>query len=343
MLKELMTKIEKIIVRMPNWIGDLVMATPVLADLRKNFPDASITAMCCAPICDLLKQDQSIDELFCFKKPKNNFLRRESRDIIAKIRAGKYDLGILLTNSFSSAWWFWQGGVKRRIGYSGNFRSFLLSDSLSFPKEKEHAVISYKRILSPLGIAISKTPPKLFVTDKEVQESKTLLFRQGYKAGKKLIGMNPGAAYGSAKCWPPERFQQLAKKLLDRTDASIVFFGDVSMIPLVKKICQGLPERVIDLAGVSNLRELACIIKDCSVLVTNDSGPSHIAAAFEVPVIALFGSTDHEVTGPFGQSQNVIHKKTKCSPCFKRVCPIDFPCMKKISVDEVLERVLKYV
>src|SRR5690606_15627855 len=106
---------------------------------------------------------------------------------------------------------------------------------------------------------------------------------------------------------------------------------------------QELPEKVIDLAGVTSLRELVCIIKDCHVLLTNDSGPMHIAAAVNTPVIALFGSTDEELTGPYGQKKGVINKHVSCSPCFKRVCPIDFPCMKEISVDEVVERVLQHV
>src|SRR5258708_3823014 len=141
-----MTDPQNIIVRMPNWIGDLIMATPVLTDLRKRFPKASITAMCRTPICELLRKDEAIDELFCFTKPSNGFDRRQDlRDIIAKIEAGKYDTGILLTNTFSSAWWFWQGKVKRRIGYSAHLRRWLLNEPLPFRKEKEHIVDSYKR------------------------------------------------------------------------------------------------------------------------------------------------------------------------------------------------------
>lgn len=122
---------------MPNWIGDLVMATPVLTDLRKAFPKATITAMCKTPIADLLKEDASIDELFTFTKPSNQFDRREDfRDIIAKIQYGKYDAGILLPNSFSSAWWFWRGNVLRRIGYRGNGRSLLLTDPVSRCEKK---------------------------------------------------------------------------------------------------------------------------------------------------------------------------------------------------------------
>lgn len=334
---------QNILVRMPNWIGDLVMATPVLTDLRNAFPKATITAMCRTPICQLLKEDKAIDELFCFTKPANDFVRREERDIIAKIRAGKYDTGIILTNWFSSAWWFWQGNVKRRIGYVGHFRRYLLTDKLRMPEEKEHTVVTYKRLLTPLDIPISETAPRLYVTAKEVEESKQLLYQRGYVKGKKLVGINPGAAYGSAKCWPPERFRALAMRIMLETDAYVVFFGDATTASLVKEICVGLPEKVLDLAGITSLRELACIIKDCSVLVTNDSGPMHIGAALGTPLVALFGSTDDHATGPYGRKEEVIHKRVKCSPCFKRVCPIDFPCMKEISVDEVVQRVMKHV
>ena len=329
-----------IIVRMPNWIGDLVMATPVLIDLRRAFPKASITAMCRRPICALLEQEEAIDELFCFAKPANGFLRREQRDLIGKLQTGKYDVGILLTNSLSSAWWFWQGNVKRRIGFRGHFRSWLLSDSLA--REEEHQVESYKRLLHPLGISKSKTAPRLTVSEEEVQASKQLLYQRGYREGKTLIGINPGAAYGSAKCWPMERFRALALELL-KDGVYVVFFGDLSTAQLVKEICQGLPERVMNLAGVTSLRELMCLIRDCDVLVTNDSGPMHIAAALGTPLVALFGSTDDRATGPYGQSAAVLNKRVECSPCFKRTCPIDFRCMKGISVEEVLEKVRSHV
>lgn len=215
----------KILVRMPNWIGDLIMATPVLADLRKAYPEASITAMCRTPLCDLLKEDEAIDELFCFQRPANEFVRRdELRGIIAKIETGHYDIGILLPNSFSSAWWFWLGKVKQRIGYVGHFRRWLLTDPLPFLSNKEHLVVSYKRLLAPLKIPLSLTKPRLCVSEKEEKEAKEILCQRGYTKGQKLIGINPGAAFGSAKCWPPERFRALAMRLLLETQATIVFF-----------------------------------------------------------------------------------------------------------------------
>jgi heptosyltransferase-2 len=177
------------------------------------------------------------------------------------------------------------------------------------------------------------------VSKQEVEESKQLLYQRGYAKGKKLIGINPGAAYGSAKCWPLENFRALALKLIEPEDTFVVFFGDASTSSLVKQIRHGLPERIINLCGITNLRKLACLIKDCDVLVTNDSGPMHIGAAFEVPLVALFGSTDDALTGPYGQREAVINKRVSCAPCFKRVCPIDFRCMTRIAVEEVVAAV----
>src|SRR5581483_8263627 len=209
-------KPRNIIVRMPNWIGDLVMATPILSDLRKAYPEARITAMCRSPICELLKEDPEIDELFCFSKT-NGFGRRSGRrSVIEKLRKGEYDLGILLTHSLSSAWWFWLGNVKNRIGYQGNGRSLLLNHSLPFPSniQNQHLVVTYKTLLKPLGIPVSETPQHLYLSAKEISDSRALLRQHGIPEGAVVVGINPGATYGSAKCWLPERFREVTEKLL---------------------------------------------------------------------------------------------------------------------------------
>ncbi len=337
------SEFKKIIVRMPNWVGDLVMATPILTDLRRRFPDAEITAMCKSHLAELLKHDASINEIFSFTQAPYGFLRRsEGRDLIGKLRTGQYDLGILLTNSFSSAWMFWQGRVARRLGYKARLRTPLLTDGVEWPKKKRHQVDFYKALLKPLGIKKSESIPRLYITEKEIQASKELLYQRGYREDAPLFGINPGAAYGSAKCWPPKRFHALALQLLDKDpNAFIVFFGDASTASLVKEIVQDLPPRVIDLAGVTDLRELSCLIKDCDLLVTNDSGPMHIGAAVGTPLVALFGSTDEALTGPSGQEGAVIRKNVSCSPCFERVCPIDFRCMRGITVEEVVQSAME--
>lgn len=333
---------KKIIVRMPNWIGDLIMATPILTDLRAYFPDSEITAMCAHPLSDLLKEDKDIDELYSFTRLPNGFARRKAkRNIIEKLKDGKYDLGILLTNSFSSAWWFWQGRVKKRLGYSAHFRAPFLNCAVSWPKFKEHQVQHDKRLLKPLGIEISDTEPRIYLKKEEKEKAMELLYQRGYKAGSKLLGINPGAAYGEAKCWPADRYREVAKRLLDEDESLyIVFFGDTKGSAMTKEICQGLNGRAINMAGATNLRELACLLSSCDLLLTNDSGPMHIASAVDTPVVALFGSTDPDLTGPYKKGV-VINKKVECSPCFKRKCPIDFRCMTRITVDFVVDNVQK--
>lgn len=334
---------KNIIVRLPNWIGDLVMATPVLADLKTAFPKASITAMVTEKISSLLEADPSIDELFSFSRIRGAVRRIANRSIVQKLRAGNYDLGILLTHSFSSAWHFWQGNIKRRIGFRLHQRGFLLTDPILPPsnQKKQHLVTTYKALLHPLGIATSKTAPKLYLKREEVENAWEFMTRFDIKQNTTLIGINPGAAYGSAKCWLPERFKEVAKRLINENpNYVILFFGDLSHKDLINSICAPLPSRAINLAGQTDLRSLTALISICSAFLTNDSGPMHIADSLGIPLVALFGSTDPVVTGPYRQNNQVLQKKESCSPCFKRVCPIDFPCMKNLTVDTVFKAVL---
>lgn len=333
---------KNIIVRMPNWVGDLVMATPILFDLRQKFPNSTITAMAQNPLCHLLKKDENINELFCFKKNKNIFLRRkENKNIIEKISEAKYDLGILLTNSFSSAWLFYQGEVQNICGFRKDFRNFLLDKALDYPKEEIHQVDKYKKLLRLVGIEKSHTKPTIYLDPVEIDKAMELLYQRGYKNTKTLIGINAFAKYGPAKCWPIERYKELAKKLSEDEKKCIVFLGDLEDEQIIKKILIDLPPNVINLAGKTSLRELSAIISKCDLFLTNDSGPMHIAAAFDIDQIALFGSTSNILTGPYSEKAVIINKQVKCSPCYKRICPIDFKCMQKITVNEVLEKIFQ--
>lgn len=334
-----------ILIRMPNWLGDLVMATPIIQDVRTKWPNASITAMCQSPVGALLENNPHLNEVLNFKKPSGWIRPSPHIDLINTLRRGEYNLGILLTNSFSSAWWFWRGHVKNRIGFAGNLRGLLLDKAIPFPQNKEtqHLVLTYKTLLYPLGIAPSSTPPTLYVSENEKKAAQALLKTKGYDPEKNiLIGINPGAAYGSAKCWLPERFHAVTEKLLLDPRVVVAYFGDPSGASLVNDICKGFTSRVLNFAGKTTLRELLALIQSCSVMLTNDSGPMHIAGALKVPLVALFGSTSDIKTGPYGGGV-VIHKKVECSPCYKRVCPIDFRCMKQIEVDEVYEAIRRQI
>lgn len=334
-----------IIVRMPNWLGDLVMATPVLAELRNKWPQSKITAMCQANVAPLLKNDPHIDEIFSYRRPSGWIHRSQHLDIIERLRQGEYDLGILLTNSFSSAWWFWRGHVKNRVGYAGNLRSFLLNKAPSYPRNKEtqHLVVTYKMLLESMGIPVTDIPPQLYISNEEKEAAEHILVRSEIDPrNSTIVGINPGAAYGSAKCWLPERFVEVTQRLLEDPTVNVLFFGDQAGAPLVSQICQHMPSRVINLAGKTSIRELMSLIQKCTVFLTNDSGPMHIAAALNVPLVALFGSTNAVKTGPLPMGE-VIQKKVSCSPCYKRICPIDFRCMKGIEVNEVYAALRKVI
>ena len=334
---------KNIVIRMPNWIGDIVMATPLLRDLKDRYPDSKLTVMCQHPMAHILDKDPSVDEIFCFRRSREDVRRDVKRNVIEKLKTGSYDLGILTTNSFSSAWWFFQGRVKNRVGFRGNCRSILLNKALPFPENRttQHLVKTYKALLAPLGIAESATPPQLYVDQNEVKQAKELLAKYNVQEGETLIGVNPTAAFGSAKCWLPERFRELAERFaVDYPNAKVIFFGSGEGTELVKEICQGLPPHVVNLAGVTSLRELLAIISLCDLFITNDSGPMHIADALDIPLVAIFGSTSPIATGPYN-TEEVLQKNVDCSPCFKRECPIDFRCMKRITVDDVYNEARK--
>ena len=327
---------QNIIVRMPNWLGDLVMATPVLALLRGQYPEARITAMCLAHFGGVLESDPHLDEIFQFTRPSGWIHHAEHHEVIYGLQAREYDLGVILPNSFTSAWWFWRGKVGNRLGFAGNGRSWLLNKALPFPLgvKTQHLVLTYQALLAPLGIETSDTQPKLYVDEADEQRAREALLRLEIDPRDVIIGINPGAAFGSAKCWLPERFEELTQRLLQNVDCKILYFGDAAGASLVNRICEGKDARVVNLAGKTSIRELMAYIKLCKVLVTNDSGPMHLAAALGTPPLALFGSTSDVRTGPYGLGR-VIHKHVDCSPCYKRVCPIDFRCMKRIEVEEV--------
>ncbi|MBT7461726.1 MAG: glycosyltransferase family 9 protein, partial [Waddliaceae bacterium] len=270
------SNIKNIVVRMPNWLGDIIMATPVLEDLRERFPEANIVAMCQSNGAAILEGNPFIDEIFAYQRPKTN---SEKTAIIEKIRDGNYDLGVLTTNSFSSAWWFLRGKVKQRIGYTGNLRGFLLTTAIPFPKEREcqHLVDTYKNILTPLGTKISKSTTQCYVSDEERRHANITLEDLGVPTDATIIGINASAAFGTAKCWLPERFAGLTQRLLEDINVHVLYFGDASGTSLIEGICSNFTERVYSMAGKTSLRSFISLVAACNVFITNDSGPMHIA------------------------------------------------------------------
>lgn len=307
----------KIIVRMPNWIGDFVMATPLLEDIKKKYPNSFLAVLCKKYLLDLIEKNKFIDTIYFVE------------DGIKKIADKRFDFGILSTNSFSSAYFFYRAKIKKRIGFSSDCRFFLLHKKLPFPSKRksQHLTVTYKALLQPLGIEISDSKPKLFLNPYKKEKIEKLLGKK-----KKIISIASFAAYGDAKCWPLENYYQLSKELI-KEGCSVVFLGNKKNRILYSLM---IPE-VLDLIGKTSLSELMWVIKKSEVVVSNDSGPMHIASALGIPLVALFGSSDPKVTGPCSQGE-IICKNVSCSPCFQRTCK-KLTCMRKITVVEVLEKI----
>ncbi len=330
---------KNLIIRMPNWIGDFVMATALISDIREAFPRAEITLMCQKPLEQLVLKDTRIHGVLSFEKNSLKIRRREARkNVVGVIAQGGYDVGLLLTHSFSSAWLFFQANIPIRIGYTGDMRSFLLTQSLSRDKAI-HQVDYYRKLLPLMGGNLGKNLPSLQVTAEEKNQMQKELLKRGVTDKHYLILVNPSAAYGPAKCWPKEKFRRVIQTLLQDPLVAVFIIGDKAGFQDAETILQGMRTKAHNLCGKTTLRQLASLMQVANLLLTNDSGPMHMADALALDVVAVFGSTDPKKTGPYSQPEHVLYRKVDCSPCYKRVCPIDFRCMESISVDHVLQTI----
>ena len=254
-----------------------------------------------------------------------------------------FDLAVVLPRSFHSILPIYLSGIPVRVGYQGRGRSFLLTHEI--PREGEvlrlHRVHYYQRLVEVLGQAEGSFSPRVLLREEDRKWAEQRLRDLGFMDGRLLVGINPGATYGLAKCWSPDRFAELGKRLVEKSKASVLLFGKEEEGPIAKEIVRHLGSKGADLTGQTRLLQLAALLERCRLLVTNDTGTMHLSAAVGTPVVALFGSTDPVTTGPWGEGHLVIRKEVPCSPCLKRICPTDHQCMERITVEEVEEAVVR--
>jgi heptosyltransferase-2 len=364
---------KRILVRGVNWLGDAVMTTPALLRLRERFPHAHITLLTHEKLAGLWEQQSWLNEVVTFSAEDSLFA------VAKKLRGQGYDLGLILPNSTRSALELWLGGVKRRVGYGGRARNFFLNevverpvgmipmrkrsveeiqgliagkpDTAPKPTFKDHQLHHYLHLVGALGAKTELLAPKIEVGD---AERLAVLQRFGIPTdGTLLLGLNPGAEYGPAKRWPAENFIQVAAEVSKERQATWLVFGGKGDVSLTEQIETGVrnaaSERnnkasVINLAGRTTLRELAVILSACRAILTNDTGPMHVAAAAGTHVLAVFGSTSPELTMPGlpeGQGVTLLRGSVPCQPCFLRECPIDSRCLKAVTIKQVVSALVK--
>ena len=362
----------RILVRGVNWLGDAVMTTPALLRLREKFPDARITLLGPEKLRELWLHHPAVDETISFESSESVFT------IGKMLRAGKFDLALVLPNSPRSALEVFLAGIPERIGCARPWRNFFLTQavtsrtgSVKMRKRSNseirqitarnpiiqqsnnppipssaHQTHEYLHLAAALGANPEPLAPQLAVTPEEIESAKKKFSLD--KIDGPVFGLNPGAEYGPAKRWPAAKFIAAAREIQQRTNCVWLLFGGKSDTVITNQIKSAIGNRqsaIFNLAGKTSLRELMALLKLCRVLLTNDTGPMHVAAALGTPLVVPFGSTSPELTGPGlpgDQRHRLLKSDAPCAPCFLRECPIDFRCLNGISVERVVEAVLEF-
>src|SRR5881296_3411458 len=337
--------VKRILVRGTNWIGDAVLTTPALMAIRKGFPLAKIALLAKPAIAELLHHHPAVDEIVLYRDPGPHAGLGGKLTLARLLRRGRYDLAILLQNAFEAAAITALAGIPNRYGYATDGRWFLLTHRVPLsPKiRRKHQAHYYLELLRPLGIPVEPEPPILQTTPGEDAEAIEHLRAFGVDPKKVLIGLNPGSVYGTAKRWLPERFAEVADRVAAEHGGVVLIFGGHGEEELGAALASLMAAPTVVLSGRTTVRRLMALIKQCRLFMTNDTGPMHIATAFGVPTVAIFGPTDPLTTSPFGSGHELVRHPVDCSPCLLRECPIDHRCMQGISVEMVHAAAMRHL
>ncbi|MFA4901515.1 MAG: lipopolysaccharide heptosyltransferase II [Desulfobaccales bacterium] len=323
--------VRRVLVRAPNWVGDAIMSLPVLAGLKRLFPLAGITVLAVPRVAPVFVSQSGVVEIIRYPSGRGKW------QVLWEMR-GRFDVSLALPNSMESALGLWLVGVPSRVGYNTDARGLFLKEAVSGRSHLDglHTVFYLLGLLKALGGVATFTPPTLSLEPEEVAGAAQFLQEIDLPGEGPWVGLSPGAAYGPAKRWPPERFAALGRALQQEFGARLVLLGGADERPVADLVKDYLQKPVVDLVGRTTLRQALGVLSQLRLLVTNDSGLMHAAAALSVPQVALFGSTDPVATGPFSALATVIRHPWPCSPCFKRTCEVGYACLNAITVDEAL-------
>jgi heptosyltransferase II len=329
----------KILVRATNWVGDAIMSIPALCAIRQRWPEAQVTTLARPWVAELYRGQPFVDRVMILGGASRSpaAMERAARGL----REEEFDCAILFQNAFSAAWLVWRARIPQRIGYARDGRSILLTEAVKVPKRGEipaHEMFYYLELLRRarwLQTIPEVTQISLRLATGTAEGAEARIREAGVRAEKRRIALAPGAAYGSAKCWLPDRFAAVADALIDEFDVDVILFGASSEIDICRQIADRMRHRPVILAGQTSIGELPAFFSRCNLFIGNDSGAMHVAAAVGVPVVAVFGSTDSQGTAPVTSLKKLVQHPVACSPCFLRECPIDHRCMMRVPVKVV--------
>lgn len=347
----------KILIVQPSWVGDAVMATPMLRAMRQLYPQAHISYLLRRYVKPIYTGFPYADQLITYRTGKTRAKAGKGLiDLAARLRAGKFEMAVLLPNSFKSALLCKMAGIERIVGYERDGRSFLLSDKLLPTKDRGKFVPSpivhyYLGLSQYLGSQHRDVKLELYVTETERRQAQNIfrecglddqLYRPGSRGTGPLVVLNPGAQYGAAKCWLPEYFAEVGDRLQEELGATVLVNSAPRERKVIKAVMRAMKKPAIELnrPGMS-LGALKEIVRRCDLMITNDTGPRHIAAAFDVPVITVFGPTHPEWTEIYFARERKVSVKVFCGPCQKKTCPLDHRCMTLVTPGMVFDKAIE--
>lgn len=341
--------IKRLVARAPNWIGDAVMCEPALRGLRSLFPQAELTVLAKPSVAELFSGHAGVDRIVLYDDRHLHAGLSGKWTLAETLRRHRFDLAVLFQNAFEAAFLSWLAGIPRRYGYATDGRAMFLTDPVAVPdlRRPVHQVAYYWSLLKPLGLKGEPMAPELTVSPDEERMMGEKLASAGIGPSDLVIGLNPGSTYGAAKRWLPDRFAEVARRLVGRLredegrEAAVAIIGAKGEETLGRQIAAQINARTAVLSGATTIRELMVAIKRCRLLLTNDTGPMHIATAFGVPVTAIFGPTDWRTTSPYGQESGIVRAPVDCAPCLLRECPIDHRCMTGVAADQAYETAVR--
>ncbi len=317
------------------------MALPALRAVRKRFPDGQIAVVARPYVADIYSDQGICDQLIPYD-PKALYAGLSGRERLAsELRQHKFDTALLLQNAFDAAWLAWRANIPERIGYARDGRSLLLTKAVPVPRHGEiptHEKFYYLELLRRAGWLDSVQDESLIglrVPEEKSRRAEEFLRISGVRPGAVRIAIGAGASYGSAKCWPPSRFAEVANQLQSEADADVILFGTAAEATVSTAISSEMSRLPIDLTGKTAISDLPALLSRCHLFIGNDSGAMHVAAAVGLPVVAVFGPTDPFGTAPVTLRCSIVQQKPYCSPCFLRRCPTDHRCMTAITAGMV--------
>ncbi len=338
-------------VRATNWVGDAVISLPALEALHRRFPGAEIVLVAKPWVSEVYWYHPAVNRQIIYDPEGAHRGRWGFGELIKTLRREHFDAAILFQNAFHAAWMAWRGHIPVRVGYAREGRSSLLTQAVEVPPRAAygHDAYYYLQLLFRAGL-IDKPEPvrplreaRLTIAEAEKTWATRRLRGLRLDGPRVLVGLHPGASFGPSKRWLLDRFAALADRLMGALHADVLIFGSAAEKPLAEEIARGMKCAPVLLAGETTLRQLMALLAQCRLVVTNDSGPMHLAAALGLPLMAIFGSTDERATGPLGPRARVVKCQVDCSPCGLRECPIDFRCMTGVTVDTVHRTALELV